>query len=468
MCVQLMTVLDVTVVNVALPTIHRAMGFGAASLEWLVAAYAITSGGLLIFGGRAGDLYGRLRIFMLGVAVFACASLLAGLAQSELWLILARGAQGIGAAVASPTALSLVASNFPEGSERDRAVGIFAGVSGAGGAVGLLLGGVLTAYASWRWIFFVNVPLAGLALAVAPRVLNESRTGRGRLDAPGAITVTAGMISLVYGLINASSHSWATVGTYGPLSAAIALLGSFAVIERVVPDPLIPRRLLADRNRVGAFCFMLTLATSIFSVSFFITQYLQNIHHYSPIRTGFAFLPMAVGVMIAAFATSRVVKRTGIRVPLVAGAFTAIFGLLLLTRLTPTSSYSDQLAALSLLAVGLGQCFVPLTIAALSGLKEEATGVASALLGTAQQVGGAVGLAVLGTITASTIRTGLRRGPQPPSAIAVAAAITHGYSEAFAGAAILVGLAAVISICAIRSRTPERPESVREGIGWEV
>ena len=450
MCVQLMNVLDVTVVNVALPTIYRRMGFSLSSIEWLIAAYAVTAGGMLIFGGSAGDLYGRRRVFMVGTGLFAVASLLAGVAQSQLWLILARGAQGAGAAISSPTALSLLAANFEQGPRRDRAVGIWAGVSAAGGAVGLLLGGVLTAYGSWRWIFFINVPLSIFALILAPRVLSESRAATARMDLPGTITLTAGMIAAVYGLLNAPTHGWATPGTYIPILIALALLGAFAHIQGSHPRPLIPRHILADRNRVSAYAFMLVLATSIFSVSYFVTLYLQDIHHYSPIRTGIAFLPMALGVLIAAFATSQILARTGIRPPLLTGPISAIAGLAWLTRLTPSTGYLQLVGPLSLFAIGLGQCFVPLTATVLAGLDNQDTGIASALLSTAQQLGGAIGLAALGTLAATTTRNSLPATSHPAAPTAIAAATTHGYSIAIAAAAGL--LTVTLGLSATRFR----------------
>ena len=459
MCVQLMNVLDVTVVNVALPTIYRRMGFSLNSIEWLIAAYAVTAGGMLIFGGSAGDLYGRRRVFMAGIALFAVASLLAGAAQSQLWLVLARGVQGVGAAISSPTALSLLAANFEQGPGRDRAVGIWAGVSAAGGAVGLLLGGVLTAYGSWRWIFFINVPLSAFALILAPRVLNESRTTTARMDLPGTVTLTAGMIAAVYGLLNAPTRGWAAPGTYGPILLAAALLGTFTHIQRSHPHPLIPRGLLADRDRVSAYAFMLVLATSIFSVSYFVTLYLQDIHHYSPIRTGLAFLPMALGVLVAAFATSQILNRTGARPPLLTGPITAIAGLAWLTCITPSTGYLQLVGPLSLFAIGLGQCFVPLTATVLTGLDNQATGIASALLSTAQQLGGAIGLAALGTLAASTTRNSLPATPHSAAPTALAAATTHGYSIAIAAAACLLTITLGLSATGFRqnSRHSNRP-----------
>ena len=447
---QLMIVLDATIVNVALPTIHRDLHFSAASLEWLVTAYALTFGGLLLFGGRTGDLYGKRRMFMTGIAIFAGASLLGGFATDQAWLIITRGLQGIGAAIASPTALSLVATNFPEGRERNRAMGIYAAMSGAGGAVGLLLGGILTTYVSWRWIFFVNVPIGAVGLIMAPRALKETQTTPGRLDAPGAITVTAGMISLVYGLTNSSSHGWGSAGTIVPLVAAAILLAGFVVIETTAPAPLMPLSIFANRNRSGAYGIMLCLGTAVFSVFFFLTQYLQNVHGYSPIRTGLAFLPMALGIMVAAVVTSRALLRIGIRVPLLLGPALVFAGLAWLTRLTPTSPYSEVLGPLLLLALGMGQSFVPLTTTAVSGVKPHETGLASALLNTSQQIGGALGLAVLGTVAISATRSSLAATPGHLNPAAVATATTHGYTQAFTVAAGIALVAFVVSLAVIR------------------
>jgi MFS family permease len=269
---QLMLVLDASIVNVALPTIHRQLHFSEANLEWLVTAYALTFGGLLLFGGRTGDLYGKRRMFMVGVATFAGASLLGGLAQDQAWLIVTRGLQGIGAAIASPTALSLIATNFPEGQKRNRAMGVYAAMSASGLAIGRLLGGVLTSYASWRWIFFINVPIAAVGLVLAPRALKESPGRPGHLDAPGAVTVTAGMIALVFGVTNATSHGWGALGTLLPLVVAAALLVGFLAIERVQTAPLMPLSIFANRNRAGAYGIMLALGTSTFAVFSFLSN----------------------------------------------------------------------------------------------------------------------------------------------------------------------------------------------------
>jgi len=451
---QLMLVLDATIVNVALPTIRQALHFSTANLEWLVTGYALTYGGLLLFGGRTGDLYGKRRMFMAGIAAFAVASLLGGFATNETWLIVTRGLQGIGAAIASPTALSLIATNFPEGQSRDRALGIYAAMSGAGGAVGLLLGGLLTTYASWRWVFFVNVFIAAVVLALAPRVLNESDTASGKLDARGAITVTAGMISLVYGLTNAANHGWGALGTLLPLAIAAILLIAFIALEARHPQPLMPLSIFANRNRSGAYAIMFFIGSSIFSVFFFLTLYLQVIHGYSAIRTGLAFLPMAVAIMVSAVGISRVVTRIGVRVPLLIGPALACVGMFWMAQITATSGYLSLLGPLLVLAVGAGFCFVPLTTTAVAGVKPNETGLASALLNTSQQIGGAVGLSLLGTIAATATSNRLSEAHGQINQLVIAAATTHGYTQAFTLAAGLLLVALILSALVIRVQRP--------------
>jgi EmrB/QacA subfamily drug resistance transporter len=337
---QLMIVLDATIVNVALPTIHTGLHFATGNLQWLLTAYSLTFGSLLLFGGRTGDLYGKRRMFMIGVATFAAASLLGGLATNEAWLIATRGLQGVGAAIAAPTALSLIATTFPEGAARNRALGVYAAMSGGGGAVGQLLGGILTDLVSWRWVFFVNVPIAAVVLLLAPRAFKESApTPPGRLDLPGTLTATGGMLALVYGLSNTSTHGWGTPSTLVPLAAAATLLVCFALVEKRSPAALVPLRMLADRNRAGGYAMALGLGTSGFSTLFFLTQFLQNVAHWSALKTGVGFLPMTAGIVIAAGVTSRAVERAGVRVPLLAGPV-AVFGAMLwLSRLTATSDH---------------------------------------------------------------------------------------------------------------------------------
>jgi EmrB/QacA subfamily drug resistance transporter len=452
-CAQLMIILDATIVNVAIPTIHRDLKFSSANLEWLVTAYALTFGGLLLFGGRTGDLYGKRRMFMVGITIFAVASLLRGLATDQTWLIITRGAQGVGGAIASPTALSLVAINFAEGPERNRAMGVYSAMSAAGGALGLLLGGLLTSYVSWRWIFFVNVPIGALALVLAPRVLTESEPLPGGLDLPGAITATTGMLSLVYGLTHASTHSWGSAGTVVPLVIAGILLTAFVVIELRTSAPLLPFSIFKSRNRSGAYGLMLCLGTAVFSMLFFLTQYFQNIHGYSAVRTGVAFLPMTACIMLAAVVTSRRLSRIGIRIPLITGPLCALVGITWLTRITPTSSYLVVILPLMLIALGMGQSFVPLTVTAVSGVAPTEAGIAAALLNTGQQVGGALGLAVLGTVAITSAKNYLlnQLHSHHVSSGVAAAATVHGYASAFTVAAVIVGVGLLISLLVIRT-----------------
>ncbi|HWE56151.1 MAG TPA: MFS transporter [Acidimicrobiales bacterium] len=458
-CAQLMVILDATIVNVALPTIKTALHFSPSNLEWVITAYSLTFGGLLLFGGRTGDLYGKRRMFMIGIAVFAGASLLCGLATGETWLIITRGLQGIGGAIASPTALSLVAINFAEGPERNRAMGIYSAMSAVGGALGLLLGGILTSYVSWRWIFFVNVPIGALGLVLAPRVLEESRPEPGALDVPGAVTATAGMLSLVYGLTNASLHPWSSTGTVVPLIMAAVLLTIFIAIELRAAAPLMPLSIFRNRNRSGAYGIMMMLGVAVLSLFFFLTLYLQSIKGWSAVHTGLGFLPMSFGIMIAAVTTARLIGRVGIRPFLISGPIFALAGLILLTQITASSSYLAVVGPLVLIALGMGQCFVPLTVTVMAGVAPHEAGLSSALLNTGQQVGGALGLSILGTIAFSTEKRYLaHRHP-------LAVSMVHGYTEAFAVGAGLIGVAVAIALLVIRSPRPgEDPEPAPEAL----
>ena len=450
---QLMIVLDASIVNVALPTIRTSLHFSTANLEWLITAYALTFGGLLLFGGRTGDLYGKRRMFMVGIAIFALASLLGGLATSELWLILTRGLQGVGAAIASPTALSLIATTFPEGTERNRALGVYAAMSGGGAAVGLLLGGILTDLASWRWIFFVNIPIAAVVLVLAPRALTESTSTSKHLDIPGALTATAGMVALVYGLSHAATAGWSSAGTLGPLAAAVVLLGMFGLIETRDHEPLLPLRIFANRNRTGAYAIMFCLATAVFAMFFFLTQFLQNVRGWSPIQTGLGFLPFTVGIIVAATAASKLIGRIGVQLPLLVGPSSVVVGLAWLSRLTETSGYGALLGPLVLMSLGMGLSFVSLTVTAVRGVGPGETGLASALLNTAQQVGGAVGLSVLTTvaINATTSRMQSLAATHGQTARSLSAsAVTYGYRSAFEVSTGIALAGLLISLAVIR------------------
>ena len=404
-----MVVLDATIVNVALPHIQQALGFSGSGLEWVVNAYAVTFGGLLLLGGRAGDILGRRRVFVFGLLLFSAASLFGGFATSQAWLLTARAVQGVGGAVIAPTALALITTNFPEGGERNRAFGVYAAMAGAGSAAGLLLGGILTTYLSWRWVLFVNVPIGILVAAAAPRVLAESPRRPGRIDVAGAITGTGGIALLVYGLSKAAtgpdgvSH-WGDAQVLASLTASVVLLVSFVLIEMRSSRPLLPMRVLADRNRSGAYLIMLCVSTGLFGLFFFLTLFIQTVLGYSAIRSGIAYLPFAIGVVIASALASQLVPRIGPRPLIVAGAAMVAGGMFWFSRLTEHSSYAGDLLGPQIVSsFGLGLVFVPLALVALHKVAEQDTGVASSLLNTAQQVGGAIGLAVLGTVAWTTV-----------------------------------------------------------------
>ena len=466
---QLMIVLDATIVNVALPTIQRSLHFSTANLEWLITAYAVTFGGLLLFGGRTGDLYGKRRMFMIGIAIFATASLLGGLATSEAWLIVTRGLQGVGAAIAAPTALSLVATNFPEGQARNRALGVYVAMSGGGGAVGLLLGGILTEWVSWRWIFFVNVPIAATVLFLAPRALNESNTVAGHLDVPGAVTATAGMMSLVYGLSNPAVHGWTSPITLGPIALAPVLLLAFGLIEARTAKPLMPLRIFANRNRSGAYLMMVCAATSAFSMLFFLTQFMQNVLGWSPVKTGVGFVPFTAGIVLAAAVTSRVLGRVTVRIPLLVGPSAVFIGLGWMSRLTVTSGYFNILWPLVIMALGMGMQFVALTLTAVRDVAPSETGLASALLNTGQQLGGALGLSVLATVAIDATTTKARS--LSATADGHASGLTHliatatGYTTAFEVAAGIALVGLVISVAVIRVPRPPAPSETTLAVG---
>src|SRR5436190_5812881 len=336
---QLMVVLDVTIVNVALPHIQSGLGFSRTGLAWVIDAYTLAFGGLLLLGGRAGDILGRRRMFVVGVLLFSGASLLGGFATSSAWLIASRAAQGVGAAIASPTALALVTTTFPEGRERNRAFGIYAAVAGAGGGIGLILGGVLTDLLSWRWVLFVNAPIGALLALAAPIVLPKGERNPGRFDLPGAITETVGVGSLVYGLIHAASSGWSDTGTVVAFAVAAVLLTTFFVIESRSRQPLLPLHLFAERARWGSYAVMLMGGAAMFGVLFFLTQFLQGPLGYSPLKTGLAFLPLNLIIITSAQVSSRLVPRTGPRPLILVGTTLMVLGLLWLSRLGAGSGY---------------------------------------------------------------------------------------------------------------------------------
>jgi EmrB/QacA subfamily drug resistance transporter len=429
---QLMVVLDATIVNVALPHIQAALGFSGSGLEWVVNAYALTFGGFLLLGGRAGDILGRRRVFIAGIILFSVASLLGGFATSQAWLLTCRAIQGVGGAIVAPTALSLVTTNFPEGRERNRAMGVYASVSIAGAAVGLLAGGILTTYASWRWVFFVNVPIGIIVALMARWVLGESERHSGRFDLPGAITGTAGLAALVYGLSSAAatgsggSH-WTEPKVIGSLVASVLLLGTFVLIESRSKHALMPLRIFSNRDRSAANLIMLCVGTSMFGLFFFLTIFIQTVWGYSALKTGVVYLPMVAAIMAMAGVSAQLISRIGARPLLIAGSAVSAGGMFWLSRITEHSTYTGGLLGPSLLTgAGLGMLFMPLTLVALSKVQDRDAGLASSLVNTGQQVGGSIGLAILGTVAwtvvASTIRSSVASAK---AAAARAAAAGH-------------------------------------------
>lgn len=396
---QLMIVLDGTIVNIALPHIQTDLHFSDAGRQWVVTAYALAFGSLLLLGGRLGDLFGRRRMFALGVAVFAVASLIGGIAPNAEILLAARALQGAGAALASPAALALINTTFPAGRERNRAMAVYAAMSGAGAAVGLILGGILTEQ-DWRWTFFINVPIGLVVALLAPRVLVESEGSDGRLDLAGAVTGTAGLFGIVYGLSHAAQQgsSWGDAMTLVPLLGGLAVLGLFVLVEQRAAHPLLPLRILADRNRAVSLFAMLLVGAGMMAVFFFLGLFIQQVLGYSPVKSGLAFLPFSAGMVLAAGTASSLVGRVDPRWISGVGGLLATLGMWGFTHLTTSSHYVTHLLPwILVLSVGLGLLFIPLTLTATARINPADSGAAASALNTAQQIGGAVGIAGLTT-----------------------------------------------------------------------
>jgi EmrB/QacA subfamily drug resistance transporter len=451
---QLMIVLDVSIVNVALPDIARSLHVsGSEDLSWVVTGYTLTFGGFLLLGGKLADRLGRRRVFIAGASLFAVASLLGGLAGSLGLLIGARLVQGLGGALMAPSALSMLTVVFAEGRERNRALGVWAAISAGGAAVGLVLGGVLTEYASWRWVLFVNVPVAALAVLGALRVLPESRDERARgFDVPGAVLATGGLIALVYALVKGNDFGWGSTRTILTLALAVVLLAAFVVVQRRVASPLVDFRLFRSRSLLGADLGALFIGAGLFAVFFFLILWMQLVHGYSPLRAGFAFLPMTGFIVVGAGIASRLLTRVGPRPLLVVGPGLGAAGMLFLAlRLAPGSSYpAVVLPGLCVLALGMGMTFVTLTSSAVAGVPREDAGVASALLNAGQQVGGSLGLAILTAV--START---QALVPSGAQAPASAVVQGWALGFVVAAGFLALAGIIAGSLVRRRPAE-------------
>ena len=447
---QLVVVLDASIVNVALPSIARGLHFSDRDLPWVVNAYIIAFGGFLLLGGRAADLLGRRRVFMAGLLAVAVASLAAGFAVTRGELIAARAAQGLGAAFISPSALSIVTTLFTDGAERNKALGVWGAVSGAAGAVGVLLGGVLTSGLSWKWVLWVNVPVTLIAFALAPRLVPESRSeGAARhFDAAGAVTITGGLSVLAYALLDAGTAGWGSTKTIALLALAVALISAFVVIEQRSKAPLVPLRIFRLRTLTGANVVGLLLGASLFSMFFFITLYMQQVLHYSPIHAGLSYLPLALTIVVAAGLGGQLVTRFGFKPILAAGMVAVAAGLLWFSKISVNGSFlSDILGPSLLAAIGLGLGFVTSTIAAVAGVKPHEQGLASGLINTSQQVGGAIGLAVLATLATTRTNHVLATGTS-----SVPHALVEGFQVAFLGGAIIAALGAVLTLVLIRTR----------------
>jgi EmrB/QacA subfamily drug resistance transporter len=451
---QFVIVIDASIVNVALPTIGTSLHFSHASLSWVVNAYTLTFGGFLLLGGRLADLIGRRRMFIAGLIAFSLASLAGGLAQSEAWLLIARAVQGMGAAIISPAALSILTTTFAEGAERNKALGVWGAVAGAGGAAGVLLGGILTSGLGWEWVLFVNVPIGLAAAAMAPRILLEShaRVDGASFDIPGAITVTAGLSLLVYALVDTVNAGWGSTATLAKLAGAAVLIVAFLFIERREAHPLMPFSIFRLRTLRGSNVVGLLIGMSLFSMFFFISLYVQGVLGYTPIKAGLAYLPLAIGIILSAGAASVLVTKVGPKPVLVAGMLLIAAGLLWFSRVhTPGGSYLHDILGPSILAaVGLGFSFVPVTIAAMTGTAPQEAGLASGLINASTQIGGALGLAILATVANSRTKAVALAGQHNPQI-----ALTKGFDRAFlvgAGFAIAGAILAALLISSRDSR----------------
>jgi EmrB/QacA subfamily drug resistance transporter len=447
---QFVVVLDASIVNVALPSIGSGLHFSEANLPWVVNAYVIAFGGFLLLGGRAADLLGRRRVFMAGLLVVAVASLAAGFAANQGQLIAARAAQGLGAAIISPSALSIVTTLFRDGAERNKALGAWGAVAGSAGAAGVLLGGILTEGLGWEWVLWVNVPVSLIALALTPGLIPESRSESAtrHYDAAGAVSVTAGLSLLAYALLDANSAGWGSTKIVSLLGLSVALIGAFVVIELRSKAPLVPFRIFRLRTLTGANVVGILLGASLFSMFFFISLYMQQVLGYSPIHAGLSYLPLAVTIIVAAGLGGQLVTRFGFKSILAAGMAFVALGLVWFSRVSVGGGFlSDILGPSLLAAIGLGFGFVTSTIAAVSGVEEREQGLASGLINTSQQIGGALGLAVLSTIATSRTDHVLASGASsPPSAL------TEGFQSAFLGGAVIAALGFVATLILIRSR----------------
>jgi EmrB/QacA subfamily drug resistance transporter len=444
--VQFMVVLDIAIVNVALPSIKVDLGFSQENLQWVISAYALVFGGFLLLGGRAADLLGRRRIFFVGLAVFSLASLFAGLAWSEPSLIAARAVQGLGAAIITPAALSILSTTFVEGRERNIALGVWGAVGGFGAAAGVLLGGILTDALSWEWIFFINVPVGVIAFALTPFLLTESRDARvKRFDVPGAVLVTAGLSSLVYAITQAGTNGWTSAKTISFFAVAFVLLAGFVGWERRHPEPLMRFGILRTKTIAGANVAGFILGTALFSMFLMLTLYMQQVLGYSAMKSGVAYLAVAGTAIIWSAVAAQLVTRVGVKPVLVAGMTAMTAGLVYFTQVSVGGSYlGDLLPGFLLIGFGIGFAYVPISIAALAGVKPAEAGLASGLINTSQQIGGALGIAALSTIATSRTADKIAAGVAQPSAL------VDGFQTAFLVGAGIAAAGIIAALTLIR------------------
>jgi EmrB/QacA subfamily drug resistance transporter len=474
---QLMIVLDASIVNIALPSAQRDLDISDADRQWVVTAYTLAFGGLLLLGGRVADFVGRKRVFVIGLIGFAAASALGGLASTALLLYAARGLQGVFAALLAPAALSLISVTFTETKERATAFGVFGAISGGGAAIGLLLGGVLTEYASWRWCLGVNVPIALVAAYAATRVVRESKAeGDTKYDIPGAVLVTLGLVSLVYGFTEAAKEKnpgqstevlgWTAPTTLSFLGAAVVLLVAFVLWERRSAHPLLPLRVALDRNRGGSYLVFLFIGAGLFAMFLFLTFYFQATLGYSPLRSGFAFLPFSLGIIGGAGVISQLLPRFGPKPIMVPGLVSASVGMLLLTQISADTSYwTHVLPPLLLMSVGMAAVFIPASSTALVGVGSHDAGVASALLNTSQQVGGSLGTALLNTLYAGAVTSYIADNMGQGARQQVAAdALLSGYHTAFFWGAMMLVLALITAVTLINAKKDDIPSEGAVGV----
>jgi EmrB/QacA subfamily drug resistance transporter len=472
LCAQLMVVLDMTVVNIALTHIQEGLHFSEASLSWVLNAYTLTFGGLLLLGGRAGDILGRRRIFMAGIAIFTIASLVGGLANDSGLLLAARAVQGVGGALASPAVLALIVGSYSEGRDRTKALAIYSGVISGGASLGLVLGGVITEWLSWRWVLFINVPIGLAVLAITPLFVAETPRAPGRFDLTGAITSTAGMAVLVYAFIEAATNGWSNHLAWGAFAASVVLLAAFILNETRARQPITPLRLFANANRSGSYVARLLLVAGMFGMFYFLTQFLQDVMGFSALRTGVAFLPMTIALFVLSRITPRIMPVVGPKRLMLIGMIPVIVAMAWLSRVSPATTYwTDVFAPMTLFGIGMGIVFVPLTTTSLAGVRPADSGAASSMVNVIQQVGGSLGLAVL----VAVYGTASRDAAAHPLAHVTAVAqehhvLAHGMATAF-GLAALFDVATLLVIALLirgqraqRRMTADEQESIDESV----